>query len=1004
MDEILNPPTGYENTPEAPKLDFWDAAQKSAEVNWVNPSRLMASRPDADPTFDVKADGRWAKVPETWDEDQMVALWNSNSAEEFDDMYQYFDEKNAIRMELAADTSVSTAIAQYGTAFLDPSFIAASAVSGGTASGWIMAAKLGRIGRMARLAAVGGASDTAVNFVRKATEADYTYEDLAFDSAISFAVSGIGGAFLSRNPDVANALTDAVKRSDEAAAARYAGQGSMGAAERNLADDGSWARWDDHKQLMRSDNDALIDFAKWATEDPVKGGQHSVATFVETFGNGFNLQLQDAFIKSYREYIQEVPRAKRSLRRERLEQRELFTAAMKYIETGQLPQHGGKAVKRAAAAAEDVFARMGNLAKEHGVNGFQEFIPKKGYVPHIWKEQKVAKAIGQHGERKAMELIAGSLVSKAIKNGDLPDPETAAKIAIGVVTRKMDALNFDKRTLDEIVNDPDIRPFLDKLDTGEDDFYEKFVASARKKAPVSDQVKDTVDRAKKRMDFDMDFSVDGLSMYDFLETDLSALSRQYVNNMAATVGLAKHGRIKSPSDLHEMLNNIQLKGDAVSPGQGKIDRKKAERMLNKLYGRPVYDNPEGTFARSMRTLGKANFTMGMGVAAFSALTELGKVMVENGVRNSLKQFPQILDIVRYTIKPTAKARGLVTEFNRMGAGIGSESHRMYLHSYIDEDMLARGDEDALEIAETFADSASRVMSRVSLLAPVDRTIREFAFNTASDAVYKFATTGKKPRWNLKELGMSKGRMDAVLENIRKHAKVENGKVTQLGMEHWPQDLAHEYMESMVRLNGRQVQKELIGEGISLLGGDSPVGAMLIQFRRFGLVSWANHSLRDIHQITKEGNKTPLFVWGLGTAMAAFQYTARTHAQAIGMDENERSRFLKQRLSTQSIIANAVNYTPAFGMPVLGYNTVAGHVDQNILPVLSVYRASGDSSFEPWMNPTFSNAQRLSRVVGGVLGGNDRTVEEILNDGYRLIPMNNTLPGTALKNLATNFSE
>ena len=147
------------------------------------------------------------------------------------------------------------------------------------------------------------------------------------------------------------------------------------------------------------------------------------------------------------------------------------------------------------------------------------------------------------------------------------------------------------------------------------------------------------------------------------------------------------------------------------------------------------------------------------------------------------------------------------------------------------------------------------------------------------------------------------------------------------------------MNALLRKVSEQVQRSIQGNEIKFRFLEGPWGRAILQFRSFMVGSLAKHTLRDLHTMR---NGEALKTWAsmaMSSFFAAASFSARVHAQSLGMSEQERKEFLEERLEPGKLALNAAYYTPALGVPMTMYGAV--HEMHQGDPLL--YRSTGLSN-------------------------------------------------------------
>lgn len=236
----------------------------------------------------------------------------------------------------------------------------------------------------------------------------------------------------------------------------------------------------------------------------------------------------------------------------------------------------------------------------------------------------------------------------------------------------------------------------------------------------------------------------------------------------------------------------------------------------------------------------------MGKAAFSAFSEMGRVMAENRARNVLKMIPSMHKIITDSFRNVNKHDTIIKEVNAFNASIGDEHLIRYFNSF-DETGVRDGEftDGLMNKAELYMHRGARFMAKASLLAPVDKGLRFVSFQSSMNSLYANLMKGQKARLAFEEMGMSKGLQARIKQQMELH-NVETdfwGNVTKLNIDKWDRKTADEMMEALTVNSNRQVQKTIAGENTAITS--HPVGRVIMQFRTFAINSYAKHLRADI---------------------------------------------------------------------------------------------------------------------------------------------------------------
>lgn len=1001
----IAPENGPEVEQAAPEFDFTENYSKAAKLHHIRPWNWDNGPSSEGVSIDPLAQEYQDRIPEHWDDDQIRALNRADSSGEWEYLYQQFDHKNKLSEELSAHGVKGAAVELLAT-FTDP-------VAGGTliasellAAPWIAGTKAvttaGILKKMAKAGAVGAASDGALSTLRSQQEADYTFADAMQNIALGTVIGAPFGLLYKGTDDAVASVADAAtKRALGRVAeaieedAAYNLSRSMGAAEVHVPDQQSpWTslRYDEHGKAMGSDDPAFRSAMNQMVEDGVKGGQSTVALEVDHIGKTMYSRLYRPTLEHFEDYAKAAGASKwQVLKRQELKQ-SFSDDVYRYIVTGQEPLDTTGAVKAVASEIRKINQELLERAKAAGVKGLDNVDPDSNYMARFWHSDKFRAALSTHQPQKVATVIYKSLFAKALANGaDDIDAVHLAKIAIGFTNRMDRRVNAADKNLAEILDDEgEVSDMLREFVRVEDEAdYEALLKEALSYKPKNVGGTDMIDRAKKRMDLDMNAEHEGLKILDLIDTDAVGVSHKYIASMVGHTAFANKMGVKSPSDWA-----------ATKKGMRPKEANKLEQMRSVLLGKPIWGSDYAEAQQIARTIGKLNFTSAMGKAYFASFAEFGRIVNNNGLLVALKHIPQLTTILKTIAKPTHEGAGLAREVNGFFASIGDE-HLMALWGRYDDNLISDGTatQGALNSLEILAHGLSNVMAYTfAPLAPVDKALRQVAFSSNMSHLYNHLVKGANLKWDAKELSLDDTLLKDVMEEMKKHTKTGRlGEVKTLGIEKWDARTAEALMERMTRWNAKQVQRSLLGESNILQS--HWLGRVFTQFRGFMLDSWTKMAKNDWYHMTNNRQLQAFgnIVWG--AIFAGLQYAGRTYASSIGHPDQEA--YLRERLdytaspfdkNKGAFWANVINYHPSLGTLAAVYNTAAHafSFDQ-----LQVYRSTGYRS-DLFANPT-SEAINRAFDASAVLSSDESLEKHHLRMMATFIPFQNTVLGSALIN-------
>lgn len=1036
--------------PEKPSVSLGETLGAARDAAWVLRDTTLFDkmfREDVENAPRVTED-HWESLDNQHDDDQLEALREKVDEEapeiEWDDLIAEFATTNSARKVLS-DQGWSGVGLEFGATILDPSFLVAAGASiaiGDKVSGVLLAGqKISRLGRLGRAFGEAVGTDAALMAARSQTTSDYSERDMMVDMlATLVVVGGLEGA-------MALKASHAVKALEKKAATELieevesTGLRHAGAAETKGVDKPAGRfRMDDYGVMANSKNSVVQEFSEKALQDGIGGGSQSAAVLAQRMREHHVGRHNTEFLELWKEHKKTV---KGGVVKQAQEMNKLSEQVWEAVVLGT--DHGPN-VSRAAAAISKQNKELLEEAQASGLNGFKDVPHYEGYMKQEWDTHAWRKAtLGTDGlkEDDLVELLHRGLdvddiplaeqldqaklnlrehtsSGRVVRDGaddtqmkvlrdEVSDIEqfiaARKRLAMGFVRRMMNRSDGEMRPLNELLEDEDS---LVKWLREDEEFrssteaeIKSFVSKALN-TRVNQDVKNVVNRAKRRIHVDpkAEFTkgTRTVRVADLMNRDSLGLQQSYIHEMSGNIAFAKRMDIKGPQDWIELKDQARTKEielRASEPGaEAKADKveEQLEEMKREIFGHNRYDL-SGTGNRAASVLMKYNFTLAMGKAAFSALSEMGRIAAENRVRNVLKVLPSLHKVIKDSFRNTTTDSSLVKEVNSFNASIGDEHLMRYFNSF-DETGVKEGQftDGMLNKTELYAHRGARLMAKASLLAPMDKALRLVSFQSSMNSLYSHLMKGKDTRLAFDEMGMDKALRARIKSNMKKHGVETDrfGNVTKLNIEAWDRKTADDMMDALTVNGARQVQKAIAGENVKMTS--HPIGRVFLQFRKFALDSYTKHLRADIRS-AKNGEALRVMLSNMYAAIfATLGYTARTHSGTVGMDADDRRDYLEERLAPERLAANIAAYTPSVGPIVTLWNAVPGTMFPEA--VIPVTRSTGLQNRGLLQNPSANTANKAASLFHDV---GESKKENIVDRGRYLMPLQNTIWGDALLN-------
>lgn len=1037
-----------EAAPES-SMDLRQHVSNAIEATWIHPEDLVGQDFDEESGYDGTAPENQALIPKDFDTGQMEDVMEALSSEERDYLIQEFQTRNALLDEMAQE-GLSGLGVTLAVAMLDPTAIAATLATGAAASPWIFAAKGTRASvitsRMLRSGAVAAGTEGGLSAMRLSSDVNYDAEDAALDIALA-ATFGTALGWMGRPiKDAVHART--VDKTD--AAIRESGKGGDDAGAMKVTDEEDVAfqkyRVDSLASLAKHGNNEATRVGKELLEDAIDPTNHTAALQAHTdrlhYTTKFNGEVQSSF-RSWQK-AQGFGRLNRLMSPvEDVRMQEAFAKQVfRQLEIGDVDDSNVQAAASLLTKQRNEIAQKAGASELHG---FQGELDANNKITHKWDFTAVAKAV-EEDEQGFIDLVFDGLKAGARKYKRTEGMD-ADEIAGHEAYLKAMAIGFSKRAhrvttggdmdLDDVlVGNVDAGKFLRetlkpedvlRLAKGDDlAALEAMRKAGKSQGEILDSAVrkilakalktkgqtgggNTIDRGKLRMDLDLSVKNDKTGLIDMFDNNALRLHHQYIRNVTGWKALAdnvKSRNLKGPQDWEKMMDDVKRSEfDRISKSGSKEDvdqsfkkvRDRLENARKEIFGENVYDVPDNTFWKSMDIMRRYNFTTSMGQAAISAITEMARVFAEGGIKNTLRNVPELKQVLKASFSQ-GKGKTLAAEANTFGASFGDEHLMTALSGFDGEHLYKVGTYTKMGKADIVSQKTQRAMAQASLLAPVDRVMRQFGFSVRHTALYRHFKHGEKLNFKPESLGLSKKDMDELKDAFLSHTKEGKlGGVEKAGIEHWDPKIRHKYLLAATRADARQVQKMIAGQDIQWM--QHPAARVFMQFRSFVANSYTKHFLADTHAILKGDGRdkaTALVSIGMSSILAMLAYKTRVEINAVGRADSEEYR--ARMLTPESIGKNAAMYTPAFGAPISAFDATIGTIKPEW--AVNPYRSTGlKSTTSVGANPTTDKIDRFGALMRDLTSDEQdyygRTAARKM--GF-LVPFSNTIAGAITLNL------
>lgn len=615
-------------------------------------------------------------------------------------------------------------------------------------------------------------------------------------------------------------------------------------------------------------------------------------------------------------------------------------------------------VARLADASDAFHGRLGEIARDAGVRGFEDFQARPGYFHRSWNDTMFRQA-----ERQEPGIVRRLLSASAMNGIRGIEKEEADAIAAALVQRVHDKASGMRSDFMGGLGNKDttfIRESLEaaKVNTAR---IESIMGKIEQKA--SDQ--GTTKYGKHRLTLDMDVSIQGADgtvfrLKDLIDTDLDRMMENYGTSLAGRSALARAGVAADDAELEAFKRNY-LKSIAARP-QAEQDQLmlQLDGLLGDFTGNRPDANILGPVAQRVKSIADATMLSASGlwqVAEYATMAQRHGV-VETG-KEFFRRFPGVRSILQNAKKNPDLAAELDTVL------------RLDLARDVRLRPWKRQHDAFLASSDTALDRILHAGKQaVPFLNGMKFVHGHQARMNANLVLNKFARAAQGDAKALDQIRKYAPDMDwaRVERALKANVTYLDKNATSFNWANWAQADVDELMNTALRIMDDSILFGRIGQGASF--SRSQVGQVLGQFRSF--VSFAHNKLLR-GTLNADGPK------GLATLLA-FQYPMTL--LMVSANEARKGQLDLSEKGMRDMAKSAIGYTAGIGFVgdaagILGLTGGRGGLSTPLTGVLDA-------------------APRAAGGIGKMFSGELREGSaDVGKAATMVVPFLNVMPGTAM---------
>lgn len=625
-----------------------------------------------------------------------------------------------------------------------------------------------------------------------------------------------------------------------------------------------------------------------------------------------------------------------------------------------MPTQEQTSITRLADLYENMMNRMGEIARDAGVRGFEDFTPRQGYFHRSWNAAAITA-----GDPK---LVRGMIAQSAMRGIEGLDEETANLIAKSIYDRAVAKLRNEGI---------DFFGTLGKTDT--DMLREMLRDSGGLSAARIDSImgrveqnlaeRGTVKYGKSRLPLDMTVSTrmpDGsvVRMTDFIDTDLARLADNYVNALSGRSALAKAGIGGDDSSIEAFKRQYAdtLKG---LPEDVRQDRMLTlDGILSDFTGERPLQNVLGQGAQRLKSVADASMLSASGLWQ---VAEYATMAHRYGLANTMSEFMRQFPGVAGTLRKMGRSPDLRDEMESvLKLDLARDVRvRPWLRQH---DLNLASKDTALDRA---LHAGKQAVPYLNAMKFVHKHQARMNANLALNTIARAAKGDSRALRIVREYGLKGDQWERVKAAVERNVTYTGKNAQQMNWAAWGSGDVDAAMNAALRMMDDAILFGRPGQGAGTpILARSQIGQILGQFRSF--VAYAHNKL--LRGTLENGG-----VKGLA-ALLAFQYPLT--GLLVMANEARKGNLDLSEEGIQDIAKRTIGYTAGLGLAAdaIGIVGLTGGRGGLSIPITGVF----DS-----VPTAFGGAGKI--MQGEFQSG----AGDIAKAASMVVPGLNILPGTAL---------
>lgn len=500
-----------------------------------------------------------------------------------------------------------------------------------------------------------------------------------------------------------------------------------------------------------------------------------------------------------------------------------------------------------------------------------------------------------------------------------------------------------------------------------------------------------------------------VTINDFINTNVFDTVDSYLRRVSSSISLADHLDVYKQSDIGRLIDNATDRTFATDVSDSVMVKAKEDLKFtfDRLQGIPQEETTG--FNKAMDMWGKFNVIRLMGGAVWNQAQELSQVVGTMGWRATLGAVAELRSI-RRDLRTGKAPHDFLDHLENTIGGVGAELVER-INFAPRHDWIRMGGDTAwnrkLDKLDTgLGKMAQGVLDYTGMTGMMIQQKRVHAIALANHFINSATGRIKSGFLNkdrLAWMGMSEADFARLQDGIRRYTRGsrqgEYAKTDKFDFKAFARDepeLNSMLMTAIQRESRRAIQENDLASMVPLMG--TTLGKAVFQFMNFVIHAWNKSMLFAMNHRDFSTFSTMMH----GAFFSSLTYMGRTNLQALGMSDEERQRFMAQRMGTKQLVANSFGrMAQASLLPQLYDSTIGNFTGA----MFSGMRTTSDVSSIA-SNPTLQAVEgvlSLGKIGRNAFSDELQTTSKDVRAWGRLVPLNNVAPlSTFINAIAADY--